>query len=278
MKRFFVPGGSAGSSRAERPACSSAEPPTGNATGVPGASPASSSGGEHPAPKASMGKRTHNLKSTRTKRRRSRTPSPSPVTPPSPSMALSPHAEAPRPRTVLAMPWCYNFRVFLSPTHTADFSHEGKIGMSLEPHEDCLAEWAQYVIEALDHNMLLNGGWSPSRSILVQWSSGERSFVKAECGDEQFDLCVSRDERNDPGHFSINEMMSSWKATHGRFQTACWEAYLRSNTSPPGARGHHRHLRFLNFIRMDCLEMEIAMYRAGEWWTRLGHEIDIYNE
>jgi hypothetical protein len=51
-----------------------------------------------------------------------------------------------------------------------------------------LREWADYVGEAVQENMHLEGGWGPARRVVVRWASThQQMFYKAGDGG-QFDL------------------------------------------------------------------------------------------
>ena len=68
------------------------------------------------------------------------------------------------------------------------------LGITKAPDEPTLDTWSDYVIEACEHGFLAEGGWSPARSLWVEWGSqlfrpaqGPSFFYKA--GDKgEFDL------------------------------------------------------------------------------------------
>ena len=99
-------------------------------------------------------------------------------------------------------PWAIGVRVW--PGHgglagqdvvrTPDGSVVRVLGITKAPDEPTLDTWSDYVIEACEYGFLAEGGWSPARSLWVEWCSelfrpGEGpSFFYKSGDDGEFDL------------------------------------------------------------------------------------------
>ena len=103
-------------------------------------------------------------------------------------------------------PWAIGVRVWPGSTWEAsglagqdvvrapDGSAVRVLGITKAPDNTTLDTWSDYAIEACEHGFWAEGGWSPARSLWVEWGSqlfrpaqGPSFFYKA--GDEgKFDL------------------------------------------------------------------------------------------
>ena len=103
-------------------------------------------------------------------------------------------------------PWAFGVRVWPGPTWVSS-GMEGQdvvrgpdgvlvrvLGITKAPGKSTLENWSDYVIEACEQGCKPNGGWSPARSLWVEWGSelfrpgqGPSFFYKS--GDDgEFDL------------------------------------------------------------------------------------------
>jgi hypothetical protein len=70
-----------------------------------------------------------------------------------------------------AEPWCYGCQVVFSRDNTANCFYCDEVGETAWTSLDDIQEWVEYVFFAVRNNRQLDGGWSPCRSLVVNWST-----------------------------------------------------------------------------------------------------------
>ena len=197
---------------------------------------------------------------------------------------------------VPAAPWCYGFHVRTNPEHCAGFgydeAHANIVGIVLRPDEACLQEWVDTVITSLEENFPMNGGWSPARSLQVNWRNGNGTmWHRAEVPDQVFDLNIDMAKQrahvqsNRVGRFapdrlfrevvpaicsrSRQRLMRDWCDDHWKFMTLCWERCsleFRPRHGETRANAVCREM-FIAFIHQENQEHVDALAGADEWWN-----------
>jgi hypothetical protein len=85
---------------------------------------------------------------------------------------------------VVAGPWCLDMRVAESTNNTADIDRADMFGKVVPPGPEMVIEWATV---ARMYGWT-DGGWSPARSLAVEWPDGDVRSYKAEVATSEYDL------------------------------------------------------------------------------------------
>ena len=91
------------------------------------------------------------------------------------------------------------------------------LGITKAPDKTTLGTWSDYVIEACEHGFSAEGGWSPARSLWVEWGSelfrpgqGPSFFYKS--GDDgEFDLNYA--PQQDPINIAEGVRIMEWSGS-----------------------------------------------------------------
>ena len=186
-------------------------------------------------------------------------------------------------------PWAIGVRVWPGSTWEAsglagqdvvrapDGSAVRVLGMTKAPDKTTLDLWSDYVIEACEHGFLAEGGWSPARSLWVEWGSplfrpaqGPSFFYKA--GDEgKFDLnyAPAQDPNNvEEGVEIMSRSFDQWQVMvlEKMMRRTCGSVPLHTDIPKAEFKDNVRQ-----FMRRARLEFHAALL-AAETNVRQSHQ------
>ena len=136
------------------------------------------------------------------------------------------------------------------------------LGITKAPDKTTLDTWSDYVIEACEHGFVAEGGWSPARSLWVEWGSelfrpgqGPSFFYKS--GDDgEFDLNYA--PQQDP--INIAEGVRIMERSFHHWQVMVQEKMRRSGA--PYISFSEFELRVKEYMRLAVLEFHAARLAA----------------
>ena len=159
-----------------------------------------------------------------------------------------------------AEPWCYGCQVFYSRDNTADFSHEGEVGQSAWIALDDMQEWVDYVFMAVKENLTLDGGWSPCRSLVVNWpSAAVTSYYKAEPGARDLAILPTFVTLYDAD--MLNRQATHMQTMHSLFMRLC----KRRNNFKRMSWKRQKGREFLDFLKSEEVQWCKTWKKCKSW-------------
>ena len=115
-------------------------------------------------------------------------------------------------------------------------------------------------MDALSLRIKLNGGWSPARSLVVQWPNNEQRYYKAEC---VFDLEVCRSQ----GNVGLEQNLQMWESKQSELLDKIWRKLLAKYPLDGGMlqSAWHAWPQILQFVSEEVAELRYARAQYDIW-------------